>query len=36
MSTQRVLLGVALGIAVAVPVGFVLGWYPRCGGSSTR
>ena len=27
MSTQRVFLGVALGILVAVPVGFVLGWY---------
>ena len=27
MSTQRVVLGVALGIAVAVPAGFVLGWY---------
>ena len=27
MSTRRVFLGVALGIAVAVPVGFVLGWY---------
>jgi len=29
MSTQRVFVGVTLGIAVAVPVGFVLGWYPR-------
>ena len=28
MSTQRVFIGVALGIALAVPVGFVLGWYP--------
>jgi NitT/TauT family transport system permease protein len=27
MSTERVVLGVALGIAAAVPVGFVLGWY---------
>ncbi|HMM53708.1 MAG TPA: ABC transporter permease [Candidatus Desulfobacillus sp.] len=27
MSTQRVLLGVTLGIAAAVPVGFSLGWY---------
>jgi NitT/TauT family transport system permease protein len=27
MSTQRVFLGVAAGIVVAVPVGFVLGWY---------
>jgi len=27
MSTQRVFLGVTLGIAAAVPVGFVLGWY---------
>jgi len=27
MSTQRVFLGVASGIILAVPVGFVLGWY---------
>ncbi len=27
MSTQRVFLGVAAGITLAVPVGFVLGWY---------
>ncbi|HVA41829.1 MAG TPA: ABC transporter permease [Candidatus Binataceae bacterium] len=27
MSTQRVFLGVLLGIVFAVPVGFVLGWY---------
>jgi NitT/TauT family transport system permease protein len=27
MSTQRVFLGVASGIVVAVPVGFLLGWY---------
>ena len=27
MSTQRVFVGVALGITLAVPVGFVLGWY---------
>ncbi|PHY05706.1 MAG: ABC transporter permease [Alcaligenaceae bacterium] len=27
MSTQRVALGVALGISAAVPVGFMLGWY---------
>ena len=27
MSTERVVIGVALGIAAAVPVGFVLGWY---------
>ena len=27
MSFQRVLLGVAFGIAAAVPVGFALGWY---------
>ncbi len=27
MSTQRVFLGVTLGILAAVPVGFVLGWY---------
>jgi NitT/TauT family transport system permease protein len=27
MSTERVVFGVALGIALAVPVGFVLGWY---------
>ena len=29
MSTQRVFLGVTLGVALALPVGFVLGWYPR-------
>jgi NitT/TauT family transport system permease protein len=27
MSTQRVFIGVALGVTAAVPVGFVLGWY---------
>jgi NitT/TauT family transport system permease protein len=27
MSTQRVFLGVTLGILLAVPVGFILGWY---------
>ena len=27
MSTRRVFIGVALGITVAVPVGFCLGWY---------
>lgn len=27
MSTQRVFIGVTLGIVAAVPVGFVLGWY---------
>ncbi len=27
MSTQRVFLGVSSGIVLAVPVGFVLGWY---------
>jgi NitT/TauT family transport system permease protein len=27
MSTQRVFFGVALGVLVAVPVGFCLGWY---------
>lgn len=27
MSTQRVLVGVALGVLLAVPVGFSLGWY---------
>jgi NitT/TauT family transport system permease protein len=27
MSTQRVLLGVFLGVVAAVPVGFCLGWY---------
>ena len=27
MSSERVVLGVALGILCAVPVGFVLGWY---------
>ena len=26
-STQRVILGVSLGIAAAVPVGFLIGWY---------
>ena len=28
MSTRRVVTGVVLGIALAVPVGFLLGWYP--------
>jgi NitT/TauT family transport system permease protein len=27
MSTRRVIIGVTLGIALAVPVGFILGWY---------
>jgi NitT/TauT family transport system permease protein len=27
MSTQRVFLGVTLGVSLAVPVGFCLGWY---------
>jgi NitT/TauT family transport system permease protein len=27
MSTQRVFIGVTLGVALAVPVGFLLGWY---------
>ena len=27
MSTRRVFTGVALGVAVAVPVGFAIGWY---------
>ena len=27
VSTRRVFLGVVLGILVAVPVGFLLGWY---------
>ena len=27
MSLQRVLLGLVLGVALAIPVGFVLGWY---------
>src|SRR5688500_16498205 len=27
MSTQRVFIGVSLGVALAVPVGFMLGWY---------
>lgn len=27
MSTQRVFLGVLLGILLAIPVGFILGWY---------
>lgn len=26
-STQRVTIGVASGIAIAVPVGFLIGWY---------
>jgi NitT/TauT family transport system permease protein len=29
MSTQRVLVGVTLGVLLAVPVGFMLGWYKR-------
>ncbi len=29
MSTQRVFVGVALGVVLAVPVGFLLGWYQR-------
>src|SRR5688572_10262265 len=29
MSTQRVFIGVLSGTALAVPVGFVLGWYPN-------
>ena len=29
MSTQRVFIGVALGVVLAVPVGFMLGWYQR-------
>ncbi|HEV8613040.1 MAG TPA: hypothetical protein VGQ73_05985, partial [Gemmatimonadales bacterium] len=27
MSSQRVVIGVVCGIALAVPVGFLLGWY---------
>ena len=27
MSTQRVFIGVTLGVLLAVPVGFCLGWY---------
>ena len=27
ISTQRVVIGVTLGVALAVPVGFCLGWY---------
>ena len=27
MSTQRVFIGVFLGVLVAVPVGFAIGWY---------
>jgi NitT/TauT family transport system permease protein len=27
MSTQRVFFGVTLGVALAVPVGFIIGWY---------
>ena len=30
-STQRVVLGVLLGVAVALPVGFLLGWYKGLG-----
>jgi NitT/TauT family transport system permease protein len=29
MSTQRVFVGVALGVTAAVPVGFMLGWYKQ-------
>jgi ABC-type nitrate/sulfonate/bicarbonate transport system permease component len=29
MSTRRVFIGVLSGTALAVPVGFVLGWYPN-------
>lgn len=29
MSTQRVFIGVILGTFCAVPIGFMLGWYPR-------
>jgi NitT/TauT family transport system permease protein len=36
MSTQRVFIGVALGTLLAVPVGFMLGWYRACAASSTR
>ncbi len=32
MSTQRVFLGVTMGIVLAVPVGFVLGWYRQVRG----
>jgi NitT/TauT family transport system permease protein len=32
MSTQRVFLGVTMGIVAAVPVGFVLGWYRQVRG----
>jgi sulfonate transport system permease protein len=32
MSTRRVFLGVTMGIALAVPVGFVLGWYRQVRG----
>jgi len=28
-SVRRVLLGVCIGCALATPIGFVLGWYPR-------
>ena len=34
-STRRVFLGVALGILVAVPVGFLLGWYRPVRGQLT-
>jgi NitT/TauT family transport system permease protein len=29
MSTRRVLIGVLSGVALALPVGFLIGWYPR-------
>lgn len=28
MSTRRVLIGVLSGVALALPVGFIIGWYP--------
>ena len=37
MSTQRVFVGVFLGVLAAVPVGFAIGWYQRrAHASSTR
>lgn len=32
VSLRRVLLGFALGTLLAVPVGFLMGWYPVCRG----
>lgn len=32
-STQRVVLGVTIGVALATPIGFLLGWYPLVRGA---